>query len=72
MKRGIVKKGEKGLYQFTDPLFRKFIERKFCNGIHTPVGYRHMYPSIDFSLSAPSAVNKTSSAVKNVTKKRIE
>jgi len=29
MKRGIVKKSEKGLYQFTDPLFRKFIERKF-------------------------------------------
>lgn len=29
MKRGILKKSEKGLYEFTDPLFRKFIERKF-------------------------------------------
>ena len=29
IKRGIVKKSEKGLYEFTDPLFRKFIERKF-------------------------------------------
>jgi len=29
MKRGIVKKSEKGLYEFTVPLFRKFIERKF-------------------------------------------
>jgi AAA+ ATPase superfamily predicted ATPase len=29
IKRGILKKSEKGLYVFTDPLFRKFIERKF-------------------------------------------
>jgi len=28
-KRGILKKSEKGLYEFTDPLFRKVIERKF-------------------------------------------
>jgi uncharacterized protein len=29
IKRGIIKKSEKGLYEFTDPLFSKFVERKF-------------------------------------------
>jgi len=29
IKRGILKKSEKRFYEFTDPLFRKFIERKF-------------------------------------------
>lgn len=29
IKRGTIKKSEKGLYKFTDPLFSKFVERKF-------------------------------------------